>query len=242
MASINKYKNMADNFFRKGPHAAKNKVADANAVPSSDERKTVILDEQLEGVEFDDKVWLYWTRNKKSIVSSVVLAFAIIIGVNSWKLYKASAEQSRADAFEKASTPAQLADFAKQYSGSKLAGVALLQNADAAYKDGKFAEAKSLYADAKKDLKGTILLGKALLGEAVSACETDKAAGEILLKAAFEDSKIDAVYRAQAGYLYGTVLEQKGDKQSAKKVFETVSLDAQGGYFARLAGAALARL
>ena len=232
---------MADNFFRKGPHAAKNKVANANTVPSSDERKTVILDEQLEGVEFDDKVWLYWTRNKKSIVSSIALAFAIIIGVNSWKHYKASAEQSRAAAFEKASTPAQLADFAKQYEGSKLAGVALLQNADAAYKDGKFAEAKSLYAAAKKDLKGTILLGKALLGEAVSLYATDKAAGENLLKAVFDDSTIDAVYKAQAGYIYGAALEQKGDKPAAKKVFETVSLDAQGGVFARRAGDALAR-
>ena len=79
---------MADKIFRKGPHASKNKVVDVEAVPVSDERKTVILDENLEGVEFDDKVWLYWTRNKKSIIFSVVLAFAIIVGVQSYKLYK----------------------------------------------------------------------------------------------------------------------------------------------------------
>ena len=46
---------MAKDFFKKGPHAAKNKVkvVDAEVVSDADERKTVILDEELDAVEFD---------------------------------------------------------------------------------------------------------------------------------------------------------------------------------------------
>ena len=56
---------MSENNFRKGPHASKNKppVADVEiladgSVSSAKERKTVVLDEDLEVVEFEDRVWL----------------------------------------------------------------------------------------------------------------------------------------------------------------------------------------
>jgi len=76
---------MADNNFKKGPHAAKNKVVDLTELASaSDERKTVVLDEDLEGVEFEDRVWLYWTRNKNFIIASIAMAVAIIVGVQSY--------------------------------------------------------------------------------------------------------------------------------------------------------------
>ena len=61
---------MSEKFFRKGPqNAAKNKPhiptdAELASVPASDERKTVILDEDLEGVDLEDRVWLYWKRNR----------------------------------------------------------------------------------------------------------------------------------------------------------------------------------
>lgn len=226
---------MASEFFRKGPHAAKNKISNSQDVPNADERATVIADEQLSGVDFDDKVWLYWTRNKNTIIVSVVLAFAIIIGVQSWKVWRASAKQELADAYAAAVSPAQLADFAKANAGTKLAGVALLQNADAAYADAKYAEAQALYAQAKGDLKSTILFGRALVGEAVSQYCTDAAKGTELLKAAYNTNSIDAVYKAQAGYLFGLALKAQGKTDEAKKIFAAVAENPRGGIFAQLA-------
>lgn len=230
---------MAEKNFRKGPHAAKNKVIDVEAVPVADERKTVILDEQLDGVEFDDKVWLYWTRNKKSIITSIVLAFAIVIGVQSWKLYKASAETARAQAFSQATTLQQRADFAKEYAGTSLAGVALLQNADTFYSEGKYADAKKAYADAKSGLKTTILYGRAIVGEAMSAYALDKAKGLELLKNAYNDVSVSGVYKAQAGYLLATALKDSGKDAEAKKIFEAVASNAGAGYFSQMASSAL---
>lgn len=232
---------MAKESFRKGPHAARNKVSavDAEVVSNADERKTVILDEQLDGVEFDDKVWLYWTRNKKSIITSIVLAFAIIIGVQSWKLYKASQERELAQAYASVSNDKQLAEFAKEYAGTTLAGVALLQSADAAYSDGKFAEAQKLYGDSKAELESTILYGRALLGEATCAYALDKAKGMDLLKIAYNTASLNPVYKAQAGYMLALALKEQNKSDEAKKIFTSVADDAKGGYFAQMARSAL---
>lgn len=60
------------------------------------------------------------------------------------------------------------AKFASENSGKALAGVALLQNADALYADGKYVDAQKTYAEASKPLADTVLEGRALLGEASS--------------------------------------------------------------------------
>ena len=78
----------------------------------------------------------------------------------------------------------ELAAFASQNAGTALAGVALLENADDAYKAGKYAEARELYSSAVKELEKTVLEGRASLGAAVSAYASgDTQAGMDALKA-----------------------------------------------------------
>lgn len=240
---------MSDKNFRKGPHAsrAKQKLedvvsADAGVVPSSDERKTVVLDEDLEGVEFDDRVWLYWKRNKSFLITSIVLAFAIVIGVQSFKMWRKSAREALATEYANASTPEQLAKFASENSGKALAGVALLQNADTLYADGKFADAQKTYAEASKPLADTVLEGRALLGEASSILAQDLNKGIDALKAVYDNAKIDGAYKSQAGYLLGLAYRQAGKTAEAKDVLKKVSEDAKAGYFARLAEESLSKI
>lgn len=233
---------MADKIFRKGPHAAKNKVVDVEAVPVSDERKTVILDENLEGVEFDDKVWLYWTRNKKSIIFSVVLAFAIIVGVQSYKLYKQYSAKALSDVYLAAQTSAELENFAKEHAGTNLAGVANLQNADSLYKANNYAQAKLAYSKAAKDLSSTVLYGRALLGEAVCQYALDKTHGIKSLETVYAQQSIEPAYKAQAGYLLGLAYRTQGKSAEARKILESVAQSPQSGYFAYLAQQALMSL
>ncbi len=226
---------MAKDFFKKGPHAAKNKVnvVDAEVVSGADERKTVILDEQLEGLEFDDKVWLYWKRNKVSIIASVVLAFAIVIGVQGYKYLKFKAEQEMVSAFENASTVDEKAKFAEEYKGDVLAGVALLESADTFYKEGKYEDAQKLYSQSKDDLKNNVLFERALVGEAMSAYSMDASKGIELLKTAYDSSK--SLYKAQAGYLYGVALVAQNKTDEAKKILAEVSVNFPQSPFAQFA-------
>lgn len=237
---------MSDNNFRKGPHASKSRVdvidATASEVPAADERKTVVLDEDLEGVDFDDKVWLYWNRNKNFILFTIVAAFAIVIGIQGWKMYKANSASAISAAYEAAATPEALAAFAKEHAGTQLAGLALLQGADAAYASGKYADAQKLYSSASADLGGTVLFGRAKLGEAVSASSAGDAKGIDMLKAVYGNSSIAQSYRAQAGYLCGLALENAGKAEEAKKIFKEVSSNAANGAFANIAGEAASKL
>lgn len=240
---------MSDNNFRKGPHASKNKpfetdvevVTDAT-VPSSDERKTVVLDEDLDGVEFEDRVWLYWKRNKTSLITSIAAAFAIIICVQGFKMYRANAQVRLANEYALAQTPEQLAKFAAENAGKKLAGVALLQNADKLYSEGKFAEAQKIYVQAESDLGGTILEGRALIGEAACVSVQDTAKGIDLFKKVASNASIDPSYKAQAAYLLGLTYQQTGKKDEAKAAFKSVIDNANSGYFGKLAENSLANI
>ncbi len=82
---------------KNGPqNRAKNRPAFENSfsavtggsVPSrisdADERKTVILDNELEGLEFEDKVWLFWRRNKNVIIAVVAAIFISAADTRVW--------------------------------------------------------------------------------------------------------------------------------------------------------------
>ncbi len=239
---------MNDKNLKRGPHAAKNRplkdqIAEIeNGASSVDERKTVILDEDLEGVEFEDRVWLYWKRNKNFIISTVVLAVAIVIGVQGFKIYKAQSASRLASEFEAAASPEQLAQFAAKNPGTKLAGVALLENADSAFSAGKFADAEKLYSESSDSLKGNILFGRAKLGEAVAAYSADKASGVKKLSETYANQEIDRAYRAQAGYLLALALQQDKKIDEAKKIFKEIASDMKNGVFANIAQNALSRI
>ncbi len=237
---------MSDSNFRRGPHAAKNKqnkgaeVADAS-VSAADERKTVILDEDLEGVEFDDRVWLYWKRNKGFIISTVVSAFAIIIGVQGWKVYSAKRADSLAEAFAAAGVEG-LEKFSEQNPGTTLAGVALLEVADEAYKAGKYGDAVKAYNRAASELGSGILKGRAMLGAAVCEYSMDVPKGVLALKSVYGNVELARGYRAHAGYLYALGLSNSGKTDEAKSVMKELAGDPGNGVFASMARQAMSTM
>ena len=121
---------MSDNSFKRGPHAAKNKIPEDilnGKISAVDERKTIVLDEDLENVDFDDKVWLYWKRNRNFIILTVTAALAIIVGVQGWKMYTANRASSMASGYEIAHSTNDLHNFAKSNAGTKLGALAMLE-------------------------------------------------------------------------------------------------------------------
>lgn len=235
---------------RKGPHAARNKLAKFLAaedvevlVPSSDERKTVILDEDFEGLEFEDKVWLYWKRNKSFIIASIVAMFVAIFAVQSWKVLKERRAAEISDAYAAASNIQELEDFAKKYPSEKLAGVSLIDAADLSYSNKDYAKSRLLYKNAASSLSGDILFGRALLGEAMSAFNASGAAeGKSLLKAVYENPSVQAAYRANAAYNLALAEISEGNFDAAKKILTSVSENPESSNWAQLASMKLLEL
>ena len=94
--------------------------------------------------------------------------------------------------------------------------MALLQNADKLFADGKFAEAQTAYENAGKDLKKTVLEGRALIGAAASAGAQDASKGIEAFAKVAADKSLDAVYSAQANYLLGLYYAKAGKTAEAK--------------------------
>lgn len=240
----------------RGPHQAKNKplnygssnaifgesvsIQDPNA--SADERKTVILDEDLEGLEFEDRVWLYWKRNKTFIVSLIVLAFVVIIGKHAWISYTEARDNSIASEFAAADTFEKRGEFAKAHSGIPAAGVALLENADSLFEANKFAEAAGVYKSASENLGEMPMYGRALLGEAVSVLKSGKVEEAKKLLASVAENPEALSYSAEAAYHLGVLQFAEGKVEEAKKSFESVLHNQNAGRWSALASAQLNRI
>lgn len=236
---------------RKGPHSARNKppvkVGEAGDVevliPSSDERKTVILDEDFEGLEFEDKVWLYWKRNKSFIIFTVVAMFIAVFAVQAWKVLQSQREAEIAEAYASASSVQDFEDFAKKYSSERISGVALIDAADMSYSAKEYAKARELYKNASSLLSGDVLFGRALLGEAMSALNSAGIKeGRSLLKNVYENPSVQGAYRANAGYNMALAEISSGDLETGKKLLVSISENADAGNWAQLASAKLAEL
>lgn len=238
---------MADKRDR-GPHQSKNRPMMGSSVfgagdisvdnPNAsvaDERKTVILDEDLEGLEFEDRVWLYWRRNKNFVLILVTIAFASILGSNAWRYYVKSKNDALAQGFAAAVSFDAKADFSKANVNTPAAGVALLQNADVLFRDGKFKEAAELYKTSADYLKSGVLFGRASLGNSVSLIKGgDLAGGKAALEALSKNAKAGS-YSAEAAYRLGVLSFASGDSAAAGAYFDEVLKNPNAGNWAALA-------
>ncbi|MBO6101956.1 MAG: hypothetical protein J6P03_01740 [Opitutales bacterium] len=241
----------------RGPHQAKNRpqvpsmgssdaifggsVSVANPEASADERKTVILDSDLEGLEFEDKVWLYWKRNKSFIYLCVAVLFASIIISNGWRMYSKYRAETLAKNYAAADTFEKRAEFAKANAGTSAAGSALILNADKLFSEAKYAEAASLYAASAKDLKNTVLSGRAQVGEAISLLKAGDQKGKSLLEGVAANQSLQP-YSSEAAYHLGVLAYSLGKSGEAKKYFEQIVSAKDSGPWASLADNYLQRL
>ncbi len=213
---------------KSGPiNKAKNKpaVVDVQAHPmgsAADERKTVILDNELENLEFDDKVWLFWNRNKSTIVACVVAVFAVVIFSGLFRAYTNSKAENLAQAYAAAASPEAREAFAKENSGTNLAGVALLENADSLYEAAKYAEAAAAYKNASEAFSDKFFAARASVGEGLSLIRAGKVEdGRKVLESLAKNTSASS-YAAEASYNLGVLDFAAGKTDTAKLHFEAV--------------------
>jgi len=228
----------------RGPHQAKNKpqpsddvilgqgavqVANPRAV---DERKSVILNKDLDNLEFEDKVWLWWRANKNFVVFTVIVAFAIIIGVQGMRWFETQQTLAVQNAYLSANDSDALLAFANDNASSPLAGVAALRLADEAYQANDFAKSAELYAKASESLTGNVLFSRARLGLAFSFLNSDKAdEGKKILQEIVNDKTANKVFQAQAAYHFGVLTFAEGGKE----ILENLQADESAGLWGSMA-------
>lgn len=116
------------------------------AVPADDDRNLVLVDGDFNEADLDDKIWLFWERNRGYLVFSAVAIFVAGLGYIGVQAFRAQHARGIGAAYAVAETPELKVGFAERHRGEPLAALAALEAADAAYAKSDYAEAARRYA------------------------------------------------------------------------------------------------
>lgn len=105
--------------------------------PAGDDRNLVVVDEDFAQADSEDKLWLFWERNRDRVVGGTV---AIVVGLVAWfavqSWIESRASQLRSD-YAAVRDDAGRTAFAAAHPGEVLSAVALLEVADNLKSAGK---------------------------------------------------------------------------------------------------------
>jgi len=191
--------------------------------PQADERNLVIVDEDFEEADIEDKLWLFWERNKVVVVATVILAIVGVLGVQGYNAWQASQLESMRLSFAEAETPEARLDFAQNHADHPLSAVARMEVARERFEAGEFAAAAELYEQAILPANGSALEGAPALRAGVAYIRAGNAEkGSELLKDLLDKKAILETYRAEAGYHLGILALGSGNYEEAASIFGMV--------------------
>ena len=193
--------------------------------PGGDDRNLVVVDDDFKNADAEDRLWLFWERNKDLILRG---AFAIVVATLGLLLYEFVWKAGRREALHEdynacLDEPARRA-FAAKHAGEPLAVVAMAEVADDLKASAKFAEAAKAFDEAARlaGLAGETAVVKALgararLEAALARVDGGDATGEPALAALANDEAVAETWRGYAMLTLANLAVAKGDLPAATK-------------------------
>lgn len=191
---------------------------------AGDDRNLVVVDEDFVNVDAEDRLWLFWERNKTAIVRGSTAVVVGILAYLAFHFYSAARlEGVGQDYVACQDEPARRA-FAAKHAGEPLAAVALAEVGDDLKQAGKLAEAAKTYDEAARlaSLAGKApavesLAVRAKLYAALSRQELGEAGASDALAAIAEDVAAPETLRGYAMLTLANIAVAKGDTATAAK-------------------------
>ncbi|HQU09912.1 MAG TPA: hypothetical protein PLV25_08135, partial [Opitutales bacterium] len=115
----------------------------------------------------EDRLWLFWQRNKNTAYACIL---AIVVGVGSvqfWQNHQRNSLLKMQAGFLETTSTNEWAAFAQEYDKAPLGALGALREADEAWINSDFEKALSTYQASAKALKHTPLYGRTQIGEAM---------------------------------------------------------------------------
>jgi hypothetical protein len=205
--------------------------------PAGDDRNLVVVDEDFANADAEDRLWLFWERNKAPIVQGVT---AVVIGILGYLAYFFWNESRRVELgaeYTACQDEAARRAFAGRHPGETLAAVALTDVADDLKRAGKFAEAASAYDQAVRAALAAPLspaveaLGaRARLYAALCRLESGDAAAPAAIAAVADDVKAPETLRGFAMLTLANVAVSKGDMNEATRWLNAMDKKLRAGH------------
>jgi hypothetical protein len=211
--------------------------------PAKGDDRNLVPVEPGAAATFEDQLFLFWKNNRNVVIALIALVIAGVVGWQIWLSMRAQAQADVGAAFTNATTVETRRAFARAHPGDPLAGIALLEVADDSYKNGRFEDAVRDYGAAAAVLQEPIFLGRARLGEGVSALQAGLTTrGEQALQKLAADSTVLMPYRTQAWYELASAAAGSGDVAKAREYIDKLLALEPNGYWASLASLLRSRL
>jgi hypothetical protein len=202
--------------------------------PTGDDRNLVPV-EATSAVSFEDKLQLFWKKNRTAVVALCGLILVGIIAKHGWDYLSRQKDIEVGNAYAAAKTTEQLKAFSASHSGHVLAGVAQLRMADEAYSDGKSADAIMLYDKTLSVLKDGPLAARAKLGRALAKVQSGKVAEATteLKQLADDVNQLKAIRTEAAYHLTGLAVEAGNSAEAQKFIDQLGQIDPMGPWTQR---------
>lgn len=193
--------------------------------PSGDDRNLVDIDEAFAEADFEDRMWLFWNKNKTGIIAGVVILILGVIGINTYRLLEAKQHAAMQEEYSAAiGDTEKLKAFGASNADAPLGGLALLEAADAQYAAGDFAAAISLYQQSLVPLQNSVVVGRARLGVAMAQIKAGQAdAGKNTLREILATEALLAAVRAEAAVRLAQLELADGNRDAAKQLLDRVA-------------------
>src|SRR5687768_13161874 len=115
-----------------------------NPKSAGDDRNLVPVDATT-ALTFEDKMHIFWRKNRTAIFAVCALVFLAILGKGGWEYLARQKDLDLQKAYAAATTSDQLKSFSTANPNHPLAGIAQLRVGDEAYTAGKSADAIAAY-------------------------------------------------------------------------------------------------
>ena len=178
-----------------------------------------------------------WNKNKNGLFALFGIIALAVAGYNFFLNRDEDQASERSSAFLRASLEEDGAEerflsFAKDHD-DKLGGVASYRAAVIQYRAKKFSDAAANFEKASSMLAEDPLLGRALIGQAVSLIKADDSSvrGNELLSGISENPSLLPADRAEAHFLLGVQALSKGDESSLTSKIDALADDLNASYF-----------
>lgn len=191
---------------------------------NDDDRNLVVVDEDFVNADAEDRLWLFWERNKSIIVRGTTVVVLGIIGAIGFHFWQEAKRAELGLAYVACQDEAARRAFAAAHPGEPLAAIALLEVADDLRKANKLAEAAKTYEAASKaalvagDVKIVKVLAlRAKLYGALTRQELGQETATAEIVAVAEDNSAPETLRGYAMYVLANLALTKGDSATAAK-------------------------
>ena len=197
--------------------------------PAGDDRNLVVVDEDFVNVDAEDRLWLFWERNKTTIVRGTTAVVLGIIAFLAFHFYANAHEQDIGADYVACQDETARRAFAAKNAGEPLAAVAMAEVGDDLKRAGKLADAAKAYDEAARlaGLAGKApavqaLVVRAKLYSALARQDLGEAGAEATIAAIADDISAPETLRGYAMITLANIAVAKGDMATASKWLNTM--------------------